>query len=157
MKAIRTMHSPLWKHVSSIAVLLALIAASLTTVGCMIRFIGDYDDVIDKGVTDLQQRTEVYLAKVQANPPAPFDQSFYDDVNARMKVLKTRAALQTKYKIISEQLDLLQKNFDLLQQLDQKRPFPPGAVQSADDGIVRSVEAIEKLQLALKQRGAPSK
>ena len=44
-------------------------------VWCTVRLIvGDYDDTIDKGITDLQQRTELYLARLRSTPNTAYDQ-----------------------------------------------------------------------------------
>src|SRR5262249_7758690 len=116
---------------------------------------GDYDDVIDKGVTDVQQKAEQYFSKLLSNPNTPLDQSFYDDINVQLKVLQSRASALPKYPIIIQQLGNLKSQFDTFKKLDQmtQRPFPPGAVTAAESAISVSVEAILKLELGLK-RGA---
>lgn len=54
------------------------LAAALST-GCAVKLIGDYDATIDVGVSDVQQRAEVYLGKLKANPSTPYDPNFYND------------------------------------------------------------------------------
>jgi len=133
----------------------AFVLVALLFAGCAVRFIGDYDDTIDKGVTDIQQKAEVYFSKLQSSPNTPYDQDFYDDMNARLAVLKSRAALLPKYPIILEQLSNLKSQFDTFQKLDKAspRPFPSVAVTDAESAIAVSVESILKLELALKDRG----
>ena len=137
---------------------LAFLFVALLLSGCAVRLIGDYDDTIDKGVTDVQQKAELYLAKLQSNPDTPYDQGFYDDINARLAVLKSRASSLPKYPIILEQLNNLKSQVDKFQELDKisKRPFPSGAVTAAESAIAVSVESILKLELALKERGRAS-
>jgi hypothetical protein len=157
MKAIRITHPTLWKRVPRMAAILILVIAAVATMGCRVKFIGDYDDTIDKGVSDVQQRAELYFAKLQSNPNTPFDQSFYDDINSRLAVLKGRAALLTKYQIISDQLKNLQSQFDTFQKLDKisARPFPAPAVSDAESALSVSVESILKLEIALKRGSSP--
>jgi hypothetical protein len=123
---------------------------------CTVRLIGDYDDNIDKGVTDLQQRTEFYFAKLRSTPATTFDQAFYDDVNARLVVLKTRASSLQKYAIVGQQITNLQEQYKDLEKLDRSssRPISSTMVDAADNGITASVESILKLELTLK-RGSP--
>jgi hypothetical protein len=139
-----------------VAVVIALVIAFQT--GCTVRLIGDYDDTIDKGVTDIQQRTESYFAKLRSNPNTIYDQSFYDDVTARLAVLKTRASSLEKYVIIDQQISNLQKQYADLQKLDQqsKRPIASAIIDAADNGITVSIESILKLELALKRGSNPS-
>ncbi len=157
MKAIRTKHSAPWKRIPTIVAILVLSIATLAAAGCAVRLIGEYDDTIDKGVSDIQQRAELYFSKLKSNPDTPFDQNFYDDINSRLAVLASRAASLSKYKIISEQVKELKKEFDDFQQIDklQKRPFPVTSVTNAETLITTSVESILTLELALKRGAAP--
>ena len=132
------------------------IAAVLALSSCAVRLIGDYDDTIDKGVMDLEQKTELYLLKLASPSPPPYDQDFYDDVNSKLTVLKSRAAMMPKYPIVADQLTLLQAQFVILQKLDKMRPnppLPPKAVGDVKTLMEASFESIERLELALKERG----
>ena len=148
--------SLLRKLTSLAAVFLVPIALALVLAGCAVKFIGDYDQTIDKGVTDVQQTAELYFSKLQSTPNIPYDQNFYDDINSRLAVLKSRAASLPKYPIVVEQLANLKAQFDTFQKLDKSspRPFPGVAVADAESAIAISVESILKLELALK-RGVP--
>jgi hypothetical protein len=136
----------------------AFALSALLLAGCAVRLIGDYDDTIDSGVTDVQQKAELYFAKLQSTPSTPYDQSFYDDIDARLAVLKTRAASLPKYPIILEQLANLKSQLDTFQRLDKstQRPFPGVAITDAESAIAISVESILKLELALKARANAS-
>lgn len=136
----------------------ALVFAALLLAGCTVKLIGDYDDTIDKGVTDVQQKAELYLSKLQSTPTTPYNQDFYDDIDARLAVLKSRASSLPKYPIIVQQLANLKSQFDDLQKLDKSmaRPFPGAAVAAAESAISVSVESILTLELALKDRGKAS-
>jgi hypothetical protein len=132
----------------------------LSFTGCAVKFIGDYDLTIDNGVTDVQQRAELYFGKLRAEPNTPYDPNFYNDIDARLVVLKTRAELLPKYPIILKQIEELQSQFNTFQQLDQitPRPFPAGILSAAESAVSISVESILRLELALKRgdKNAPS-
>jgi hypothetical protein len=155
MKPVKTT-SPVLHKQGPLAFAVLVVAILLTS--CAVKLIGDYDDTIDKGVTDVQQRAELYLSKLQSTPNTPYDQSFYDDIDARLAVLKSRAVSLPKYPIIVEQLGNLRSQFDTLQKLDKSsaRPFPGVAVTDAESAIAVSVESILKLELALKDGAKPS-
>ena len=121
--------------------------------GCAVKFIGDYDVAIDTGISGVQQQTEVYLNKLKTDPTTPYNQDVYTDINARLKVLKTRAHITPQYSIIEQQIEELQEQFDRLQMLDKGmvRPFPLGVIDAAETAITTSVESILRLELALKR------
>ncbi len=148
--------SPLWRRPSIIPTVLVLLIA-LAATGCAVKLIGDYDDTIDKGITEIQQKAELYFAKLQSTPSTAFDQSFYDDLSSRLAVLKSRAASLPQYTIIAQQVTNLKSQFDTFQKLDKgtSRPFPSGIVTAAESAVEVSVESILKLEIALK-RGVPS-
>jgi hypothetical protein len=158
MKTIQNRYREPARRSSLVASVVGFVLAVLLLTGCAARLIGDYDDTIDKGVTDVQQKAELYLSRLQSTPSTPYDQGFYDDINARLAVLKSRAASLPKYPIIVEQLTNLKAQFDTFQKLDKSsaRPFPSAAVTDAESAIAVSVESILKLELALKRgQGAP--
>jgi len=136
----------------ALAVMLS-IAAGLS--GCTAKLIGDYDDTFDQGITAVEQKTELYIAKLQSTPNTPFDQSFYDDITSRLAVLKTRAAALPKYDILIQQLANLQSQMADFQKLDQTSPRPISAaiVNDAKTELEVSFESILKLELALKRTG----
>lgn len=157
----RSSRSQQRSRVTQSAVLAALIVTVVALSSCKIRLIGDYDDVIDQGVTNIQQKADLYFTKLLSTPTTPYDQSFYDDIDSRLTVLKTRASLLPKYPIITQQLTNLRSQFDQLQQLDKTatRPISAAIVNDSQSAITVSIESILKLEIALK-RGvatAPSK
>ncbi len=158
MTTLRTTYPAFRRRTSITAAVSGVVVAAILLVGCAVKLIGDYDDTIDKGVTDVQQKAELYLSKLQSTPNTPYDQGFYDDINARLAVLKSRASSLPKYPIIVEQLGNLKSQFDTLQKLDKSsaRPFPGVAAADAESAIAVSVESILKLELALKDRGQAS-
>lgn len=140
-----------WRPVVVVLAILCVVVGIFS--GCTLKLIGDYDDTIDKGVTDLQQKTEVYFVKLQSAPATPYDQSVYDDLDARLAVLKSRAAALPQYGIITEQVANLKSQVDKFQQLDRISPRPLSTiiVTAPESAIAISVESILKLELALKR------
>src|SRR5271165_1320521 len=139
------------------AVVVALVAVCLalgTFTGCAAKLIGDYDAAIDTGVSDIQQRAEVYIGKLKDDPATPYDPTFYTDMSARLKVLQTRADVLPQYSLIQQQLTLLQDQFNKMQSLDRdmKRPVIIGVFVAVENALTVNVESILKLELAL-QRG----
>jgi hypothetical protein len=136
---------------------LVLLALCLALSGCAVKFIGDYDDVIDRGVTDFQQAAATYLSQLETQPNTPYRQAFYDDAHGRLAALRSRAAASDKKEILVEQIDELRKSLDQLQKGDQLgRPIPVAFVTIAQSTIAVHVESILKLELALK-RGRPTR
>ena len=157
MTVVRSARFALRKRAAIVRSIVLLIAA-LTVAGCAVRLIGDYDDTIDKGVTDVHQKAELYFAKLQSTPNTALDQTFYDGMNASLAVLRSRAESLPKYGILVQQIANLKLQFDSFQKLDRitPRPFPSAVVTAAESSISVSVESILKLELALKRGSNPS-
>jgi hypothetical protein len=155
MKAIRAKQAPLPKRASVLCTFLILTITTFLLAGCAVKLIGDYDSAFDSGITDIQQKAELYFAKLQSTPNTPYDQSFYDDIDSHLAVLKTRATVEPKNQILVSQFTNLKAQFDDFEKLDKTstRPFPSAAVTAAQSGIETSVESILKLELALKGGG----
>ncbi len=159
MNALRGGRSGSQKRSLFSAALVTLTMAVILAAGCHVRLIGDYDAAIDTGISDVQQRAELYFSKLQSNPSTPYDQSFYDDVHARLATLRSRASASYKKEILVQQISELQTQFDKFQQLDRgaSRPMPAALIPPAESAINVSVESILKLELALKRGvAAPS-
>jgi hypothetical protein len=155
MRAIQAAQTSPRKRATLVRALLVLTVAAFLLAGCAVRLIGNYDDVIDAGITDVQQKAELYFAKLQSTPSTPYDQGFYDDVDSHLAVLKSRAAALPKNQIVVTEIGNLKAQFDDFEKLDRisPRPFPAGAVNAARSGIETSVESILKLEFALKRSG----
>jgi hypothetical protein len=119
--------------------------------GCTLRLIGDYDDIIDKGMTDFQQKLEAYLSKRAADPNATYDQTFYDDVNARLTAMRSRAQASFKKDILVHQMDDLIATVADLQKADKAGKLTPAFIQGARTTLSVEIESILKLELALKR------
>ena len=157
MTVLRHARPRLRKGASSRGAFVGLAIAVLLVAGCRVKLIGDYDDTIDKGISDLQQKAGLYFSKLLSVPSTPYDPNFYDDMRSRLVALHSRAAASYKKDILVQQISELQSQFNDFQKFDQNapRPVPAQAVMAAESAITVSVESILKLGLALK-RGASS-
>jgi hypothetical protein len=146
------------KRTFTISIFLAVMIVASALTGCAVRLIGDYDDTIDKGVTNVQQSAEEYFSKLQSTPSTPYDQSVYDDLDARLVVLSSRASALPKYSIIVKQIAELKNEIDDFQKIDKAatRPLTSHAfVNDGESAIAVTVESILKLELALKRGATP--
>jgi hypothetical protein len=137
-----------------------MLGALSATAGCTVRLIGDYDDTIDKGISDVQQTAELYFAKLASTPNTPYDQAVHDNISAKLAVLKSRAESLPMYSIIAQQVVALQSTFSNFQMVDKitVRPLEndttsgkPPLVSNTESAVTTSVESILKLELALKR------
>jgi hypothetical protein len=154
-----------WVRPLRTVALLTILAIGIAFSGCTVKLIGDYDDAVDRGITDVQQKAELYFAKLQSNSDTPYDQSFHDDITARLTVLKSRAASLEQYSIISQQVTALQKIFADFERADKITPRPlknddktqkPPLVANTEPAVTVAVENILKLELKLKRGATPS-
>jgi hypothetical protein len=159
------MRARLRRNLPILFCIVLLFTSVLTTVGCSVRLISDYDDVLDKDVTALQQSTETFLNQLDTEvgtPAAAYSANgdFYVKTNASLRTMATRAASQPQSKIVVGQVQALQKTFDDMQQLHQLN----GAIGLSSANITNTRSALESeftsiltLQLALKSHsGVPS-
>ena len=145
--------------------LLAMLLATSTLmmVGCApVRFISDYDSVLDDDVTNLQKDTETFLNQLDSEvgtAAAAYSKNtdFYIKADAALRTMATRAASEPKSKIIVEQIQTLQGTFDKLKKLHEMSADK--GLSSADISDTRSALEVEftsilTLELALKSRSA---
>lgn len=96
-------------------ILFALLAVSVT--GCRVKLAGDYDQVVDKTVTELQQSTSSFFSKIKSSTDSERayanNKQFYADSKAVVSVLIQRS------KIIEKEVEKkpLTKNFESLMEL----------------------------------------
>lgn len=142
-----------------------LLISSLMAAGCAVRFISDYDDVLDRDVTALQQSTETFLNQLDSEagtPAAAYSANgdFYVKTNATLRTMATRAASQPKSKIIVGEVELLEKTFDDLQSLHKMngdKGLSSANIANARSALESEFTSILTLELALKSHsGAPS-
>jgi hypothetical protein len=135
--------------------LLAISAFSLT--GCAIRLISDYDDVLDKDVTALQQTTETFLNQLgtEIDTPAALysaNVDFYVKTQATLSTMATRAASQPKSKIVVGEVQAIQATFTDMQKLHQAgdKGLTAANIANTRSALESEFTSILTLELALK-------
>ncbi len=150
---------PTATHAISPAILILLLLASLAgLLGCTVQLISSYDDVLDKDVTALQEKTETFLNQMEADAGTPAaaysaNRDFYIKSSASLRTMATRAVSQPKSKIVVEQVESLQKTFDDMQQLhklDGDKGLTPANLANIRSAMESEFTSILTLQLALK-------
>lgn len=87
----------------------------LACVGCIsVKLVSDYDENIDKGVTEIQKKTEAFLLSLK--PYAPESTQFYDGVRVEISSLRLRADSLQRNSLTVQMLDKLANNIDRLEQ-----------------------------------------
>jgi hypothetical protein len=134
----------------------------LVAVGCTnIRLIADYDEQIDKSVTDLQRKVETFLTGLERNastPPAAYHANvkFYDEAKVDLSAIRVRAAAIPKNDITLTQLDLLADSLGKLEQLHQSG-ISRAHIAPVRSALNTSFTSILKLEIAKKRGGSPDK
>lgn len=87
--------------------------------GCTVKFVSDYDEVIDKGTAALHKKVDGFLVKMQSEPDTEKRKykhyhDFYNEVLVDLNALKVRAGAIYKNQITEDQLSLVEQNIGLL-------------------------------------------
>ena len=141
---------------------LACVLLAVALSGCTnIRLIADYDDQIDKSVTELQRKCETFLTGLERNAGQPEAQyganaKFYDEAKVDLSAIRMRAAAIPKNDITLKQLDLLADNLDNLEKL-HKIGLPREQIKPLRSAFNTGFTAILKLELAKKRGESPVK
>jgi hypothetical protein len=140
------------KPVRLFVLLLGFVLSACTSV----HLISDYDEGIDKGITDLQKSTETFFTKLDhtgrsVGPLSTQEQDFLDQASVAITALQIRAAALPKNDITSSQLALLKDSVSTLGEL-LKAGITREQIQPIRNAFNTSTAAILKLELA-KKRG----
>ena len=137
------------------AILLALL---LNVVACVsVRFVGDYDVEIDKGISNVLQQFQSIFTRMErtAGTDGALYRNYvkeYDEIRTELRVLLARAAAHVKNDLTVQQIDLLLDSLSKLEDLHRLGPIPIEQQAVLRRGIETSCTAILKLELA-KKRG----
>jgi uncharacterized membrane protein YgaE (UPF0421/DUF939 family) len=89
--------------------------------GCTVRLVANYDEAIDKSITELQKKVETILTKIErqpSNPSSTYDAKDYEQLREDLNVLRTRAASWDKNEATVKML------YELGYQLLENPPAP---------------------------------
>lgn len=146
---------------SRIAVLFVLFPLFfIIVVGCSVRLISDYDEVIDKSVTELQKKTEGFLIKMEnaagtSEGEYINNRSFYNESKVEITAIRLRAEAIPENKITVQHIAEIEKNFENLRLLHEKRG-QKGLAKDLTEPIRAIINIQFKAMLALefaKKRG----
>lgn len=147
-------HANLWAWFAAF-----LISAALAGCGT-IKLVGDYDEQIDKGVTQLQKDVETFLVKLEATAEKPADKvesydknkKFYEDAKVALSGLRVRADSMERNSITVRMLDRLSNNISRLEGMHRNGLAKAEIDQSIRGGLNSQFTAILTFELA-KKRG----
>jgi len=116
------MENFLKKIVRTILPVLMLLALT----GCVsVKLIADYDSQTDQSVTEVQQKTEEFLVKMErmiGKTEAAYENNvqFYDEMKVKLSGIQVRANAIPKNDVTIEMLKLLSQNMDDFESLHKK-------------------------------------
>jgi|GEM_PF-830975 hypothetical protein len=160
------MNAYILKRRYSLGVLIVLfLCFAIQLGGCAFRvkLVGEYDEITDRGLTELQQETSAFFAKIQSssNSEASYEanKDFYYEVKGELSGLLQRAEIiesKLKRNPLTRNLNDLQLQFDDLALLHKTSP-PAQALRSAEEAFNRSFAAIIEQMMYLKWNMEPPK
>ena len=114
--AVRFRLTYLW--ILSLFFVIMILAAS----GCVVRFITDYDEQVDKSVTELHRKVETLLVKIESNinqPEGSYDKlkPLYEEIKVDIGAIDVRVSAKPKNEQTIEQLELLRENIHALEEI----------------------------------------
>lgn len=161
---------------SSVFILLLALLIS----GCAVSFIGPYDELTDRAITDLQNRTELFITRMrETGGRYSQNRDFYSDARARLASIRLREELYAR-KLKRDQSDtstpevvlkkgqpdpndptlrlieLLRGNLDQLEKLHQEGPLTGTAGKVAHQLINTNFQSLLQLELAKKRSSGVS-
>jgi hypothetical protein len=120
--------------------------------GCAVTLVGPYDEVTDQAITDLANRTEEFLTRMETTG-APYhgNETFYIDAKARLRTIRLRAELYPNNTGELKLLDQLSGNLDNLAELHRAGPLTGIAGDTARKLLEINFETLLQVELAKKR------
>lgn len=125
---------------------------------CTIKLVADYDEVIDRTASELQQEMDRFLTGLEAAPDGPeasFDRNapFYREYGVKVRSLRVRAGGHEKNDITLQQFDLLENSLeDLRGEHAGSGHLTAGYIQTVRTLFNTSWGAIISWEIAKKRR-----
>jgi hypothetical protein len=136
---------------------LVLLLLFLFSGGCAVTLVGPYDEVTDQAVTDLANRTEQFLVRMQTTgAPYQGNEAFYTDAKARLATIRLRAQLYPNNQGELKEIDLLSANLDNLAALHRVGPLTGAVGVHARQLIETNFESLLQIELAKKRSSGVS-
>jgi hypothetical protein len=127
--------------------------------GCAtIKLVGDYDEHLDKGVTQLQKDVETFLVKLESSAEKPTDKvesydknkKSYDDFRVAVSGLRVRAASMDLNSITVQMLDKLSSTLAGLEDM-HRGSLAKAEIKPIRGALNTQFTAILKFELAKKR------
>lgn len=143
---------------------LITLAVAFVLAGCStIKLVGDYDEQIDKGVTQLQKDVETFLVKLEGTAPKQDDlvedykknTKFYDNSKVALSGLRVRADAMERNSITVRMLDRVAKNTERLETMHQDGLRKAEIENSIRGALNAQFTAILTFELAKKRGEKP--
>jgi hypothetical protein len=143
-------------HVVTLSLVIALMAVSL---GCTVKLIADYDEIIDKTATDLQGKIETFLTRMErtaGTSEGEYDNNtaFYDEIKGVLSSMKVRARAIPKNELTVQHIELIEENIENLRKLHEKQKekgLTKTYIDPARTALNTQFTALITLQNALKR------
>jgi hypothetical protein len=137
-------------------ILILLFVSAISGCAFKVKLVGDYDQIIDQSVTELQQSTVSFFTKMKAATDADrtYEQNkaFYAEANGKIATLIARVEIieeNLKNTPLTDNFVALQKNYIVLSTEHQNNPSAR-FFESAEKSFSMSFRAILKHLLYLK-------
>lgn len=135
-----------------------LVAIPLIFFSCKpVRLVQDFDDTTERRLLQVQDKCSRFFVRMERQA-GTVDASvakyvdFYEDVRTDIDVLLARSRAITGSGTTMEQLDLLRREIDQLEDLHRKGFKSWEEVKPLHDGIEGTLVAMQKYQFTLKNR-----
>ena len=136
----------------------ALLGVALV-LGCDVKLISDYDQVIDNAITTLHIDTETFLAHLAATAGTPsgsydVNKEFYVNTIARLEALKMRAEASPKNENTAEMIGVLFKmfkEFDQLHSVSGSSGLSIAQLESERNSLGKGFQSVMALEIAKRQ------
>lgn len=138
-----------------------ILVGQLSGCALKVKLVGEYDEIMDKAVTDLQKKTATFFAKLKntsgQDKSYEANKGFYEDVQGDVAVLILRSQViekGLKWDYLTKNFKDLQAQYDDLTVLHRTSP-PPKAFENAEKAFEQSFRAILEYLLYLKWKQTP--
>lgn len=131
-------------------------------IGCKVTLLSAYDEVTDKVLTDMQQKTTAFFVKYESSPVSPDlkyanQQPFYEGLKTNARTLRIRNNAVEKNRPMIGMLDLLDENINLMDSLHRQKTnglLAPHDVRLLKSAFETQYTAMFKFIMALKTRAS---
>jgi hypothetical protein len=121
-----------------------------------IQLIAPYDQKTDEGVTNLQKTTAQFFTRIERQGGSSADDyknqtKFYDDARVALSGIHVRAQALAQNDLTVQQIDILQQQFQKLEQDHKTMGLSPAMVPQLEKAFNRTFTAILTLEVAKKE------